>query len=600
MIAALAALAATVAIGARITGELRTPVELPQVAYATSEQCVMCHPGRYETWHRTFHRTMTQPARATAVVGDFENASLTYQGVTSRFTRDGERFFVETLSPANTMERYEIAMTVGSRRIQQYVTRVGDRHVRLPVAWNIEERRWIHLNGGFLDPDATAFNAHRTDWDSNCIFCHNVKAQPRLNRETDTFDARVAELGIACEACHGPADLHIRRNRDPLRRYLLYLGDRDPTIRSPRELPRMQQIQICGHCHGQRLPNPRERIAEFMTVGDPYTAGDDLSRFTTPIDAHTELAGTDLSQRFWSDGTPRLTAYEYQGLLTSEGHGSSDLTCMSCHDMHGGDPRGMIQPAMRGNAGCVQCHAEIGRNVSKHTGHEAAGSGSECYACHMPPTTYGLLTVHPSHRITSPAPARAWRNEMPEACTLCHTDRTAIWAARETARQFGTPPPDDEPSDRAFETAESIRSLFGGDVVQRAVAANALAQARSYTSDPTQRLWAVPFLLLTMEDPYPAVRHFAHRGLLELCARAEVGESAIGAAPKSPPFDYLAEPAARTAALQSWWSWWQGLDKRRLSHPGAAVPLDAEFMPRRDVITSLIARQSNHLVSIGE
>ena len=63
-----------------------------------------------------------------------------------------------------------MAMTVGSRRIQQYVTRIGDRHVRLPLAWNIEEKRWVHLNGAFLHPDGSDFNTHRADWDNNCIF----------------------------------------------------------------------------------------------------------------------------------------------------------------------------------------------------------------------------------------------------------------------------------------------------------------------------------------------------------------------------------------------------------------------------------------------
>ena len=216
--------------------EVTTPVDLPRVPYATSRTCVMCHPGRFETWHRTFHRTMTQRADRASVRGDFESASLVYQGVASRFTREGERHFIETLGPTGAMERHEVVMTVGSRRVQQYVAQIGGRHVRLPLAWNIEERRWIHLNGGFLHPDGSDFNTHRADWDNNCIFCHNVKAQPRYDEATNSFDPRVAELGIACEACHGPADLHVKRNSDPLRRYLLHLGGRDPTIVSPREL----------------------------------------------------------------------------------------------------------------------------------------------------------------------------------------------------------------------------------------------------------------------------------------------------------------------------------------------------------------------------
>src|SRR4030095_14873466 len=123
----------TVALGVAtmvrgIVREVRTPIALPEVAYATSKQCVLCHPGHFETWHRTFHSTMTQAAGSQSVLGDFNGATYTYRGVVSRFLRDGDRYVIETRSPAGTMQRYDVAMTVGSRRMQQYVTRIGDRH----------------------------------------------------------------------------------------------------------------------------------------------------------------------------------------------------------------------------------------------------------------------------------------------------------------------------------------------------------------------------------------------------------------------------------------------------------------------------------------
>jgi predicted CXXCH cytochrome family protein len=271
--------------------------------------------------------------------------------------------------------------------------------------------------------------------------------------------------------------LHIRRNANPLRRYWLYLTSAhepaDPTIRSPRELSPARQIQVCGHCHGQRTPNPPERIAQFIMAGDPYTAGEDLSEVTKPIDVHTTMPGVDLSVRFWRDGTPRLTAYEYQGLLLSRGHENTKLTCISCHDMHGGDPKGMIEPRFRGNAGCLQCHEAIGRELTAHTKHAPQSSGSDCYACHMPKTTYGLLAIDPSHRITNPDPARV-AYEMPGRPHALSHESDAEWAADAMSRQYGTQP-SDAPASPAFRIAESVRTLFGGDVVQRAVAVEALS-----------------------------------------------------------------------------------------------------------------------------
>jgi hypothetical protein len=416
-----------------------------------------------------------------------------------------------------------------------------------------------------------------------------------MDPAADTFSARVEELGVACEACHGPGALHAERAADRVNRWAMDLLDvRDAAAVSPWELPAERRMQICGHCHGQRLPNPHDRIREYLTVGDPYTAGDDLSRFATPIGPDTELDGVDFSLRFWGDGTPRLTAHEYQSLLLTRDHREGGLTCIHCHTMHGGDPHGMIAPEMRGKAACVSCHGAIVADPAAHSRHRAGGPGSDCYACHLPRVTYGILETHPTHRIRSPDPSRAWRHDMPEACTLCHVNRPAAWAAEAMAERWGERDGGaaGAPAGDFRETAECIRALFAGDVVQRAVAVRALDRAVPYADDASP-LWAVPLLLLTLEDDYPAIRHFAARGLRELLAREGLAAPDTG-------FDPLAEPAARSAAVERWWSWWRATDRSGIAHPGRAVPLDADLMPRLDVIARLKAGRDDRVIAIGE
>ena len=91
-----------------------------------------------------------------------------------------------------------------------------------------------------------------------------------------------------------------------------------------------------------------------------------------------------MALRFWADGTPRLTAYEYQGLLMTKDFEKGGLTCQHCHSMHGGDPKGMITEEKRGPAACPGV-------PPVHVGRRLAGTpappdctGSDCYACHMP------------------------------------------------------------------------------------------------------------------------------------------------------------------------------------------------------------------------
>src|SRR6185295_12705340 len=116
--------------------------------------------------------------------------------------------------------------------------------------------------------------------------------------------------------------------------------------------------------------------------------------------------------RFWDDGTARLTAYEYQGLLQSPCTQRGSLTCISCHGMHDGDPRGQLRPSAAREAGdgaCTACHDQLASVEAKarHSHHDAAGAGARCADCHMPRIVYGVLDIHRSHRIEIPDPVRA-------------------------------------------------------------------------------------------------------------------------------------------------------------------------------------------------
>jgi predicted CXXCH cytochrome family protein len=598
------ALAIVAGVALRATAEeVHTPLPLGAVEYVGSASCQPCHPSHYESWQRTFHRTMTQQASESAVVGDFSGVSFTYEGVTSRFLHEGGRFFMETLDGQGHMRRQEVVRTVGSRRVQQYLTREGDRYMRLPLAWDIEGKSWFHLAGGFLDPDGQDFNSHRSLWDGNCIFCHNVKPRPGYDWQAGRFDSHVAELGIACEACHGPGAEHVSRNHLPLRRYYLHYSKADdPSIVDPMRLESLKQMQVCGHCHGQRLPAPIDRIRQFLSDGDPYTAGDDLSEYTRPLYRGSHLEGVDVKLRFWKDGTPRLTAYEYQGLLMSKDFQRGGLTCQHCHTMHGGDPRGMITEEKRGPEACQSCHAEIVAHAAEHSRHREGSTGTDCYSCHMPKVTYGIRGIHPTHRIEVPEPSKAWRYEMPEACTLCHTDRSARWAAESLRKQQGQPPPDNLPADSAFMTAESVRTLLAGDVVQRAVAASALGEAQSYTQQPLARLWAVPFLLRAMEDNYATIRRLAWLSLQALVTRAGEARPALaGSAGQLARFEPQASIEERARVVQQWRQWWAALDKSDIPRPDAAVPLDAALEPIPAVVDQLLQkRAAQPPIQIGE
>ncbi|MCG3192621.1 MAG: hypothetical protein DIJKHBIC_01868 [Thermoanaerobaculia bacterium] len=575
--------------------DLKSKVDLGTVRYEGSRSCFGCHEERYATWHQTYHRTMTQPASETSVVGDFSDRSHSFAGVTSHFRKRDGKFFIETENEAGTREEFEVVRTVGSHRYQQYVTRRGDRHVRLPLAWNIQEKSWFHLNGGFLDPDSAPFSQHYSLWDGNCIFCHNTRPDPGYDWKKETFSSRVAELGIACEACHGPGGLHVDKNASWLRRTLLKkTGWPDPTIVAPDRLPKDRQVQVCGRCHGQRLPNPPEKIRDLMSAGDPFVPGQDLNQYTTPLWRGARYGPVDFSARFWKDGTARLSAYEYQGLLQSKDYQKGNLTCFSCHEPHGGDPSGMIEPEKRGPKACAPCHGGITQNITAHTRHLAGSSGSNCYACHMPRTTFGLLMAHRTHRIQKPDPSRAWRFDMPEACTVCHVEKGLGWAAARMHDHFGGKERDaSEPPPGRGEISEAVRALLAGDVVQRAIAICSLGSADIPGASPREKLWTVPWLLVALEETYPSLRGMAWRELRATLERAGAGEGL-------PDFDPQGTTQQREREISGLWAFWRGLEKTGIGNPGGVVLLDPDFMPDRARIRELRKQQDNSVVSIGE
>ncbi len=548
--------------------ELRTYApDLSQVAYVGSESCRACHQDQFAHWSQSHHHKMTQPATPEAVVGDFNNATYTYQGVTSRMFRRGDEFFMETLDPSGRMGVAKIVRTVGSRRFQQYVTQVGTTFYRLPIAWNIEKKYWFNLQGLFLHPDLPDFSHHTSVWNNNCIFCHNVKGKPGMDLKTGQFtNTRVEELGIGCEACHGPGKLHVEKNQafgwTWLRRQAR--AD-DPTIVNQAKRDKRTNTQVCGHCHGQRLPVEINNIREIMAKGDPYTPGEDLSKYYRPLDITAKVGDYSFAPRFYPDGTPRLTAYEYQGLLMSKCHTEGNMTCVSCHDVHKGRQQSLMHDEMRGNKSCTQCHANIAANLEAHTHHRADSSGSACYECHRPRISFGLLTAKRTHRILNPEPDKSLSTDMPNGCNMCHPGESADWAARYMTQWYGPRYALSKTNAARPEAriAEIVRELFSRDPSARITAAWALGTSGA-DGRARDRQWAIPFLIEALRDRYPAVRYFAYDAL-----RSVSGED-FG-------FFYLADERDREAVIARYADWWRNLPKGTDWVRPSSVPLDANW-----------------------
>lgn len=521
--------------------------ELPRrelgTAYAGSETCRACHPGQYASFRRTYHRTMTQVASPDSVRASFEGVRLDFHGHPVTLARISGRYFstmpdleqaaqavkggLDLGQTALKTRRQEVVMTTGSHHYQAFwVSGVRGNELRqLPFVYLLDEARFIPRSAAFLQPpDAPE---HIARWNSNCVVCHSVAGQPRHAMRGDHFETTVAELGIACEACHGPARDHAERRRSPISRYQQHLSGRpDPTIKNPEALSPERAAAICGQCHAYFVPLKEgvwwhSGYTRDYRPGQPLTRGRRLIRYAERRDVEG-LVDAPLNSIFWPDGSVRVGGREYNGLIESacymRGRGDRKLTCLSCHTMHQGEPEAQLRPELDQDQLCLSCHESAKVRLKEHTHHEPESVGSRCVNCHMPKTSYALFRAIRSHRVDSPTPGQP----KPSACTLCHLDRTRAWADHFLRSWVNAAAPDSvfgrgqQPvaAEGPEDVAESVEFLLSGNAVERALWASAMGDraAQSAAGDG----WQAPLLIELLDDPYAVVRRMAFKSLRTL------------------------------------------------------------------------------------
>jgi hypothetical protein len=530
------------------------PIQVAADGYTSSKSCQACHPDQYNTWYASYHRTMTQVATPETARANFDG--VTVAGVHGRpmtLTRRGTELRAEFDDPDSSVvpeqrSRIErpVVMITGShhQQIFWYATGMNRLLGQLPGAYLIREQRWIPRRAAVLHPPSDPPFSETGHWNSTCIACHATHGKPEFDTplgeqpiDKQVIDTTVAELGIACEACHGPSANHARANRNPLRRYAQHLIEGpDPTIVQPSRLDPRLSSQVCGQCHGIWEFYDRAGERQANSGGLPYKPGDELmkTRFVAQPTVNADspamkaLLADDsgfVRDSFWADGIVRVSGREYNGLLESPcfknapaGHPERTLSCFSCHTMHkpATDPRPLSEWAddqltagMDGNASCLQCHESYRTKLPEHTRHRADSTGSSCYNCHMPYTTYGLLKTIRSHTVGSPSAKETVETGRPNACNLCHLDKTLAWTSDALARWYETPAVNLSEDERSI--AASLLWLLRGDAGQRAIAAQAMAWAPAQQASGTD--WMAPHLATLLDDPYDAVRFTAGRSL---------------------------------------------------------------------------------------
>ncbi len=429
----------------------QAPSPKSQAEYLGSKTCARCHDVEHTQWSNSLHIKMTKPIAEANVVGDFRDGTrfADHDRAYTFGTKDGKPFMTVAFGKV-APETFSIDYTLGAKRYQGYLSTLADGRIYvLPAFWHVASRRWIDWKEITPIPDGA--HGIRQIWNVNCFNCHGTNIVQGFDLESKTYKPSWTEMGIGCEACHGPGREHVSLmeawEKDPASKPAYDNSSKNRQLSdtlkifSTRSSEPRRVYDTCAYCHGNK-----------NNVFTGFKGGDRFADYALPFLISEPIPANDLQGEFWPDGRPNRFNRP-QALTLSGCFKAGAITCTSCHVAHGSrndfSLKVNIHQGRNGDALCTQCHTApkadgggpkasfSGAGLSGHTFHTPESAGSRCINCHMSDVNWRLLIRRRDHTFQPPVPETTARFGVPNACTTCHDDRSPEWAAKQMNDWWG-------------------------------------------------------------------------------------------------------------------------------------------------------------------
>lgn len=499
-------------------------------SYAGAGACSRCHAGVHQEWSGSGHAKTMQRASAQNVKGDFTRGTVVLRGAPYAVQYRDQRFYITESELSGRPWEHEVEYTLGGRRFQHYLATLPDGQiVVLPPTWDIGRKEWV-LARDIGNPEEGSGGTTPL-WNKTCGSCHASQVAKNFDLENLRYGTTWTDLGVNCEACHGPGAEHVALARKAggrsgeaggtvARAASLDAGTREEIrqkIVNPKKLDAAHSTMICAQCHSLR---------DVYAAG--FKAGDDYGDFYLAVLEYRLPASEDGA--YWGDGRPRQMSNEAIGLWQSPCFLKGGATCATCHtQLHASGTTRGTGTAATGNALCTACHKAIVGNVPGHTHHAANSVGSRCVECHMPAVVASLKTRMRDHSIGIPTPENTLRHGIPNACNACHKEKDAAWSVDRMNAWYGETAR--ERRQKWIERADAFTEARRGDPAAIAelqrilqdtneaawIRANAAGYLSGYAADPG----AYGAVLRALNDPAPLVRATAATALRPSAAQRE-------------------------------------------------------------------------------
>lgn len=378
-------------------------------AYAGSASCKECHPKAFADWQASDHFKAMQRPTTETVLGDFDNASYTADGITSHFFKRGDKYYVNTQGADGKYADFEVSYTFGYYPLQQYLVAFqGGKMQVLRQSWDSRKGKWFHQYAGqkIAPDDYFHWTNASQNWNLMCASCHSTNLHKNYNPLHDTYTTDYSELTVGCESCHGAGKKHIAWVKDAAYKK----GSKELFISLQEAHSQKQQLNTCGACHARR-----GETTQYHTPSSEF-----LDNYIPEIPAVAI---------YYPDGQAFDEVYKYTSFLQSKMF-HAGVRCTDCHRPHTGKVK------IEGNGLCLQCHSQTYAST-QHTFHKEGTAASDCRHCHMPTRTYMGNDVRHDHNFKVPRPDLSEKYAVPNACNDCHTGKSARWTAEAVKKWYG-------------------------------------------------------------------------------------------------------------------------------------------------------------------
>ncbi len=399
-------------------------VDAAEPAYVGSEACASCHKSEAGAWRESHHAlAWTWPSTGT-VVADFDGTEFVHDGMRSRFRIESDDSYHVTVTEKDgATTDYRVHSVAGIEPLQQYLLETGPGRLQsFDVVWDTQEDRWFHLypDQNLPPDDALHWTGPYKNWNARCAECHATAFEKSYDQSLRRYASTFSEIGVGCEACHGPGAAHLE------------WADAPDTWAAPEG--------VDGYGFSQSFASAEETIQQCAACHSRREAHDDAS--PVPGTPFHDAYGLALLQPglYHADGQILEEVYVYGSFLQSRKY-ALGVGCLECHDAHSADLRS------EGNTLCMQCHSPAGNtdfpsvrkavyDSAEHHFHAPGSAGAQCISCHAPERVYMGNDWRADHSFRIPRPDLAAQTGAPDACTSCHVGQSSAWAAAEIAARY--------------------------------------------------------------------------------------------------------------------------------------------------------------------